>query len=285
VAGSHVIAAGEALEAAKVPEAAHEFEQLAAAMQDLARREQSRKELEKLAQQLRDAGSRIAGNQGGGLQQMAAAGQTGAQSQAQGGKNGQQAQVPQTLNQAPMQPPGLMQNAPQTMMQESQDPVSGQQQQMGLAQSQEGQPQQNTGKPMLIAPIPGKKSDKPPETLIMGKDLPEQKDSQSITLSTPGGPQAGNATAKVDAAPTAPKKAGHDAQVNAAQGAEGQSSSRAVEGGIRQDAATRTAQQTTVDFIKQQEEALDDASLPPARREQVRRYFTELRKRFEASGK
>ena len=35
------------------------------------------------------------------------------------------------------------------------------------------------------------------------------------------------------------------------------------------------------DFVRQEEAALNDSALPPARREQVRRYFNELRKRFE----
>ena len=36
-----------------------------------------------------------------------------------------------------------------------------------------------------------------------------------------------------------------------------------------------------LDAIAAEENALDEAALPAARREQVRRYFTELRKRFE----
>jgi hypothetical protein len=40
-----------------------------------------------------------------------------------------------------------------------------------------------------------------------------------------------------------------------------------------------------VETIHEQEAALDDAALPPSRREQVRRYFQELRKRFEPENK
>ncbi|MDB6117072.1 MAG: hypothetical protein JWO08_853 [Verrucomicrobiaceae bacterium] len=283
IVGSHVIAAGEELDLSKAQEAGLEFEKLAGTMQEMARREQSRKELEKLAQQLRDAGSRIAGNQGGGLQQMAAAGQSGQQGQQQspGGQGRQQTQNAQTMNQAPLQPPGLAQNAPQTLMQEAPQPASGEQQQ-GMAQMRPGQPP-GQGKPMLFAPVPGMKpSDKPPEALILGKDPPKDPEAPSIVLNVPGGQQPGNGTAKLDNAPTAAKKAAGDSQVNAVQGNQGQSSTHSVEGGIRQDGASRSAQQTAVEFIQQQEEALDDAALPPARREQVRRYFTELRKRFEA---
>lgn len=275
VVGSHVIAAGEDLEATKVSDAAREFDDLAAALRDLARREQSRKELEKLAQQLRDAGGRIAGNQGGGLQQMQATGQ-----QTAGGA----ASAP-NVSQAPLQPPGLAQAAPQSMIQAQPQAPGDSGQTTQMAQIQPGQASQDQDKPTLFAPVPGQKPDKPPETIIMGKDGPKDEDGPKITLSMPGSPQAGSGTAKVDAAPTAPQKVARDAQVNAARGNEGTSSSRSVEGGVRDDGATRAARQTAVDFIQQQEAALDDASLPPARRDQVRRYFSELRKRFEDSGK
>ena len=280
VVGSHVIGAGEALEAALTPDAAKEFEQLAAALRAMAQREQSRKELEKLAEQLRDAGNRIAGNQGGGLQKMAGA--NSQQSQAKGGQQAQAApQQQQAMNQQPLQAPGLAQAAPQQLLQEGPQPGAGQQQQMQISQAQPGQTPPPGSRPMLIAPVPGQKNDKPPESLIITKDPPKATDGNTITLNTPGGPQAGNATAKLDAQATAPKKTNRDSQVNAARNNDGQSSSRSVEGGVSQDKAARTAQQTAVDFIKQQEEALDDAALPPARREQVRRYFNELRKRFE----
>ncbi|MDB6137033.1 MAG: hypothetical protein JWO94_105 [Verrucomicrobiaceae bacterium] len=284
--GSHVIAAGEQMEAGGTPEAAREFDQLAAAMRDLARREQSRKELEKLAQQLRDAGSRIAGNQGGGLQKMAAAGQSGPQSaQSQAGQGMQPMQGGQVLSQAPLQPPGLAQNAPSATLRQAPDSAVGQQS-AGVAQMQPGQQVPDHGRPMLIAPVPGMKPpDKPPEMLMLGKDAGKPMDGPSITLNIPGGQEAGNGTAKLDAAATAAKKAAHDSQVNAARGGQGAATSRSVEGGIRQEAEARGARQVAVDFIQQQEAALDEAALPPARREQVRRYFTELRKRFEETGK
>lgn len=289
VVGAHVLGAGGALEASDAPGAARHFDQLAEEMQNLARREQSQKELEKLAQQLRDAGSRITGNQGGGLQQMAGAdaGKNGqGQAQGQGGQQqqGQQGQA-QAMNQAPLQAPGFAQSPPPGMMQEAPEASAGQQQQMSMAQAQPGQEPPPQGKPLLIAPVPGMKMDKPPSPLITGPKAPKDGDGPSITLSVPGGPQAGQGTAKLEAPPTTAQKAGRDSQVNAARGSEGQSSSRAVEGGIRQDAPTLNSRQMAVDFIKQEEAALDDAALPPARREQVRRYFTELRKRFEAQEK
>ena len=281
--GSHVVAAGDAMEQGQTPEAAQEFEQLARAMQDLARREQSRKELEKLAQQLRDAGSRIAGGQGGAMQQMAGAGQSGSQQaqQSQGAQGGQQMLNQQTMSQAPLQQPGLAQ---QPLMQQAPDASMGQPQQM-TAQNQSGRPP-GQGKPMLFAPVPGQQSDKPPSAIITGQNPPkDDPKSPGFAVAVPGGQQAGAGSAKLGTAQTAAQKAKQDSQVNALQGGQGPSTNRSVEGGIRSEAGALGSQQMSIDFIKQQEEALDEAALPPARREQVRRYFTELRKRFEATDK
>jgi hypothetical protein len=60
---------------------------------------------------------------------------------------------------------------------------------------------------------------------------------------------------------------------------------RSVEGGARKEDPTRSATPTTLEAIQAEEAALDEAALPPARREQVRRYFNELRKRFEPAAK
>ena len=70
--------------------------------------------------------------------------------------------------------------------------------------------------------------------------------------------------------------------VRGQQNNEGQSTVRSVEGGARTEQSTRTATQAALESIQAEEAALDEAALPPARREQVRRYFNELRKRFEA---
>jgi len=80
---------------ANVPAAAVEFDKLADKMREQAQREQARKELEKLAQQLRDAGSRIAGQQGGGMQPMQSASEQ-AQAQQAAQMQGQNSQAQQS---------------------------------------------------------------------------------------------------------------------------------------------------------------------------------------------
>ena len=262
---------------------ADEFETLANVMRDKAQREEARKELEKLAQQLRDAGSRIAGQQSGSMQQM-----QGNQQAQQVNQSMQQMQSQQQAGaQQAMQAPGLSQGqAQQTMAQQSAQPGTGQAQQMAVAPNQAGEKKSNQqGKPTLFAPIPGAKPSDQPSTLITGGPPPKDP-SSAAALSMPGsGPKAGAGSAKMEETKTQQQKAGQSATVTAKSGAEGASTTRSIEGGVRQEAANRTSEQMAVETIHEQEAALDDAALPPARREQVRRYFQELRKRFEPENK
>lgn len=295
--GQHVLSAADQMKQNRAAEAGAEFEQIAVKLRDQALREKSREELEKLAQQLRDSGSNINGQKDAGeMQPMTAANgnqnqnsaqQSQSQQQQQSqGQNGQaQASAPQSL-----QPPGLGQMQQSQMPQQQpggqgqQPGQTMQQMQMGQAQPPGQQGQGKNGPPMLLAPDPRKKDqDKPPEFLIIG-DVPNPDATVTMpgmTMAMPGGsdPGAGRAELKADA--TERQESGQTKVVNAQQNQEGQSSVRTVEGGIREEQATRGSTQTAVEFLQAEEEALDDAALPPSRREQVRRYFNELRRRFE----
>ena len=99
--------------------------------------------------------------------------------------------------------------------------------------------------------------------------------------SMPGGSQAGNGTTDIGNSPTQNTQASLQATVNAQRNTEGESTVRTIEGQAHQEKAALSAQATALAAITSEENALDDAALPAARREQVRRYFTELRKRFE----
>ena len=290
--GQHVLKAGEQLQKSQSGEAGAEFQKLAEKMSDLARREQAQKELEKLAQQLRDAGSNISGqNQAGGMQQMAAAEQQS--------KNGESAQASPQVSQSqppsqgqssspPLQPPGVgqMSQAQQQMLQQNPVPGTGQQQQMQMAQMQPGQQgqegKQGEGQPMLMAPIPGQKPGEKPDALVLGPPGENPGNGPMMMLSSPGGKDPGIGKADLNAEATAKQSSSNQAVVAAQQNNDGQSSVRSIEGGARQENATRSASQIATKAIAAEEEALDESALPPARREQVRRYFTELRKRFES---
>lgn len=284
--GSHVLNAGDQMDATKPREAGEEFEKLADKMRELAQREKTREELEKLAQQLRNAGSNITGQSGGSMQQMAGSGEQGQQGQTpqvSQAPSGQQMMNPQSMGSgSQLPPPGLGQQGQGQQSQQMMNPVpgSGQGQQMQLTMGQ-GQKGKQDGKPTLMAPVPGAKPGEKPDALVLGQQGPENPDGPSILLNMPGGNQPGVGTAKLDAEATQKQGAPKQSVVTANSTNEGTSTVRSVEGGARKEQAGRSASQIAVDFIQAEEAALDDVSLPPSRREQVRRYFTELRKRFE----
>ena len=96
-----------------------------------------------------------------------------------------------------------------------------------------------------------------------------------------GGLQAGHGSAPMDKAATPAMEAKQSGLVAAQPGTDGESFVRAVEGGQRQEQATRQTAEQIVDFINVEEEALDEKTLPLSRREHVLRYFEALRERFE----
>jgi hypothetical protein len=97
----------------------------------------------------------------------------------------------------------------------------------------------------------------------------------------PGGSDPGNATTDPGNDPTEKIKATQSGNTNAQRNADGRSTVRSIEGQTHNEQTVRNSQATAIEAIAAEEGALDDAALPPARREQVRRYFTELRKKFE----
>lgn len=277
--GQHLLKADKNMSQSLPQAASREFQALADKMRSLAAREKAREQLEKLAQQLRKSGSDIAGQGSQGMQQLA--GSPGEQGQSGQGNQGQQSSQQQQMQpmqnapqMQPMQSPGLS-NAPQGQGQQG----NGQQMSVMTPVPGSGKPGQNmpppgngqNNKPMLIAPIPGTQPGQPSNIAILG----------NVPGSNPGGLQAGSGTAQMGNTPTQQSKAGTQATVNAQRNADGASSVRAVEGQAHPESASRASQATTIQTITAEENALDDQALPPARREQVRRYFTELRKRFE----
>ncbi len=286
--GQNVLAAGDQMQQGQPAGAGEEFQKLADKMREMGLREQSRKELQQLAQQLRDSGSNIAGQQEGGngtMQQMSQAGESDQQGQNNAPQTGQVQNGQQMLN-----PPGAGQSGQQNQMQQPQGGQGqGQNQQqpmMSMGQGQQGQAgkqgQPGDGQPMLLAPIPGggKLDDKAPTMVVQSEGAPP--DEKGPLLLMPGnGLPPGQGKADLNNAPTEKQKTDNQNVVRAQQGNEGQSTVRSVEGGARTEQSTRSATQTALDAIQAEEAALDEAALPPARREQVRRYFNELRKRFE----
>jgi len=286
--GQNVLAAGDQMQQGKPAGAGEEFQKLADKLRDQALREQSRQELQQLAQQLRDSGSTIAGQQEGAkgaMQQMSQAGQ-GESSPQQGQSNAPQTGQAQNTQQM-LNPPGMGQSGQQNQMQQPQGgPGQGQQQpMMSMGQGQEGagkQGQPSDGQPMLLAPVPGgaKPDGNAPTIILPGDGSPGDPNGPTLTMPGSGLPP-GSGKADLNNTPTTKQSTENQSVVRAQQNSEGQSTVRSVEGGVRNEQSTRTATQTALESIQAEEAALDEAALPPARREQVRRYFNELRKRFE----
>lgn len=294
--GQHVLGAGDQMQKGDLKAAGAEFEKLAEKMRDAALREEAQKQLQQLAEQLRQAGSGITGeNQTGAMQELGQNSQQGPQvqnqqsvpqmSQQQGGPQNQQ-------QQQMLAPPGIGQQQQQNQMQQPQNNQGqGQQQQMMMAQpGQQGQPNQQgqPGPPMLVAPVPGQTPMNPPKdsmVIVPGNAPNDPNKPGFMTQSPSSGDKPGVGKSDLNNAPTTKQETAKSDMVQAQQNAEGPATVRSVEGGARKEDAARSATQTTLEAIQAEEAALDEAALPPARREQVRRYFNELRKRFEPSQK
>ncbi len=280
--GGHVLDAGKDMAQTLPKDAAKEFQSLADQMKALAQRDKAREELEKLAQQLRDSGATIAGQGSEGMQQLA--GNSNGNGQSGGASSSQMQAMANAPQMQSMQMPSFS-NAPQ---------AQGQQGQQNIAQNMPTttlSPDGEKGNGKGQAPMPGKDSDQninsgQPFLFAPVPGMPEgQQAPMAILGSSPNGNVAGqmpgNGTTGLGNKPTQATKAKQSSVVNAASNAEGESAVRSIDGTNHPENAARSAQATALQSITEEENALDESALPSARRDQVRRYFTELRKRFE----
>jgi hypothetical protein len=270
--GKHFETASRRMEADKIIDAAAEFEKLAREFDTKAQRERAKQQMQKLAEQLRKAGSKIAGKNMGGMQKLA------------GNKKNQMnlQKMPLGFQQNQMQKLGKsqamrLQNMPMMQMQPGMKP---------------GKP--GKGKPMAMMPIPGMQP-KPGmgKAMVPGMGMkpgagmgavpvPGMGAGQGMGMAALGGLQAGAGTTALGNDPSKAEAARLNSTVNAKINADGDVSMRAVEGEVRGEAAARAASAERVEFVKVQEEALDEATLPSSRRAHVKRYFDLLREQFEA---
>jgi hypothetical protein len=289
--GKPVLAAAEALADSHADVAAGHLESLAQRLKEMAQREAAQKQLQQIAQQLRDSAREKSDTQGGnegagGMTQMQA--QNSQANQGPMPKMDQAAQANMRQGPANLQPPGLGQSTNNSMQQGTMSNAQpGQQGTMSQTtgarlQKAEGNQQGTQGRPRLVAPIPGKSGDKkPPESVVMMPNQPPPPGSEGVMVPM-AGRDPGRGTADLNSKPTEQQKAGQSSVVNAASGTDGTSMSRAVQGQtVRDEKSTLSTTQEALQQVQQEESALDDLPLPPSRREHIRRYFNELRKRFE----
>ncbi len=298
--GEHVGNAAIKMESKQSKPAARDFGRLADHFRKMAQREAAQKKMQELANQLREAGSKISGSK---LQQMKklTANKGGAKmpkgmKPLQAGKSGaSMAHNPikqQNVSQSQLPIPGI-QNQPLgagQMQKGGASPVPGSKNaQQGKAQGQgksmamgQGKGKgKKSGAPGLMAPVPGQGQGMKAPGAGLGNQQGNGTSSGGAPVASAGGQEVGNGTTGLGSNKTASQKAVRDSTVAAQINADGESSMRSVQGETQQEMAQRERQQAVVDFIKVEEQALDERALPLSRRDHVRKYFTALRKRFE----
>lgn len=304
--GEHVGNADRKMQQKQALPAAGDFTQLANHFRRVEQREAAERKLRELSEKLREAGSQLAGSKMESMENVAQgqnAGQQGAGQQGMQGIQNQNFQIPanqppamaptpgQGQNQAAGQQPGA--NAQMTPGMAA--PVPGQQGaqgqqggQQGMAAAQPGQQgppgqagQQGLGSlGQFSAPIPGMAPGAPaPQGSGLGQ--PAAAGAGAMASGAAGGNQAGTGSTGLGNDPTQATTAANTSKVAAQTTATGESTMRTVQGQAREEQATRSRQEVAADFIKVQEEALDEQALPLSRRAHVLKYFTVLRQRFE----
>ncbi|MCB1228513.1 MAG: hypothetical protein KDK99_22095 [Verrucomicrobiales bacterium] len=297
--GGPVTEAAAAVAEGRASEAEAAMRRLAEGLREVARRERAREQVQRLADQLRAAGGQVAAAEGG-LEQVDSVAEVADSESASGGENNSepassaadegaaqkgaanQAAWSPPPNAAPPNPSGAEGSASA-----GQQGGQGQTGEMRAAAGQSGRanqpPDTDAGDdlPQIFAPIPGQPGDQPPDTLISGGPPPAGAELQRMQMAG-SGLRAGAGTAEMKGDATFAQQASREALVQAQDTGEGQSAKRQVAGGAPQtEQAQRARQQQAREFSAADEAALDELALPPARREAVRRYFNELRRRFE----
>lgn len=270
--GKHVGLASKRMDQKKKDDAAAEFEKLAKEFEQFAQREESQKQMQKLARQLRKAGSKIAGKNMRGMKKM-----DGNQKMNQNNNRNQIGKMPdiEGLDKLGLSKSQMgAQNLPMLPGIENAkikigDPMPG-----GMEMKDAPIPGSLDGKTITLRPGDGKPG-KPPKFAI---PIPGAGGAPGAGV---GGLEAGQGSAAMGGEETKPMESNQGGIVGAQINADGEVRIRAVEGQARTEAATLKRTQVAKEFLKVQEEALDEADLPASRRDHVQRYFNLLRERFE----
>ncbi len=304
--GRHLGTAARLLAARQQVPAAAEFTALASHFQRVDQRQAAQDKLSRLAEQLRESGSQISGSKLESLKQLADAPESRPLPQglqpvetmplAQQLQNVMAPQVPQPGgdDQSAMPIPGSLaeqpeggagnnpaqSDAPQGLL----APIPGQEPAgdapgTGLANGGPG----NNANPeggMLSAPIPG--STPGSGGSMPGAGLGGARNGDGTVPGSGGGNEAGSGTMAMYEQEGDLSAAEKEAQVAAQLNEDGESEMRAVESkGTRTETAQRSRRDIAIDFIDTEEAALDAQTLPLSRRNQVLRYFSEIRRQLE----
>lgn len=306
------------MQSAQTRTAAREFEELSKHFRELADREETIRELEKLAESLREAGGEISGSE---LQKMEQIADAAAVGEVKSGQGLRPVDSNSGGSAGPGELPGLAmpnsreegKSAP-TMAATNPEPKPGEQKVPVPGSSKgenEGGDKNGQGDQAFPAPVPGEESRDGKSGSGLGmSDTARDGEGSGGMLSAPvpgiepgeaspgaglsaaagsssqtgqGGDQAGSGTAElVDEASEAIKASG-DAEVVAQTNQSGDSVVRTIEGQARSEKSERSLQEVVTDFISVEEDALDEQSLPMSRKQHVLRYFSGIRQQFESS--
>ncbi len=305
--GQRISNASQKLTAQQPKPAAVEFEELADHFQSVVQRDDARKKLEKLAAQLRASGSQISGSKLESLKKIAGNPKSLPEGlkpiettpMAQQLQNLMAPQIPQPgqMSSPNIPTPGSLAKSPSGQEGDGnqpggqggqkgvmppvpgQSPVPGSEDQsQGLAQQggKEGAKDGGQGG-MLSAPIPGAD----PEMDTPGAGLGGSAGGASTATPGGGGKDAGSATMEMFEDRSQVTKAEKESRVST-QINEGDSEFRAVATGKPQGEQARLNRKEILrNFINVEAEALDEQPLPLTRRNQVLRYFSEIRRQLE----
>ncbi len=269
--GQHVGAAAEDLQQENPAAAGAEMQALADKFARQQQRENAQAELDKLAEQLRQSGNSLMGQQGEGLQKLAGASGDAAESSPMPDLMplSEMAADASAMDALPMTDLPVQPGTPRGT------PIPG------------AGPPPKDAKPLAVVPGTAPAGGPP---LAVAKPIPGAggaaipipgAGSSSAPSGQPGagGLLAGRGAAELNGKATTPQAAAAQGEVTVAAG-EGESFLQTVQGQPRQEDVQRATRATAADFLKTQENAFDEKNLPPARRQQVKRYFDSLRQRF-----
>lgn len=303
---------------AQTKTAAREFEELSKHFREMAGREETIRELEQLAESLREAGGEISGSELQKMEQIAEAAGSSKSESNQGlrpldsdsGGSAKPGEMPGLAMPNPAEggksAPSLAAAPSDQKSGEKKSPAPGLSNGKNEAGEKDGQGQES-----FSAPVPGEepKDGKSGSGLGMS-DTSREGEGSGGMLSAPvpgtepgdaspgagmsaaagassqsgqGGDQAGSGTAELVDDASEAIKATEDAKVVAQANQSGDSVLRSVEGQARSEKSDRSLQEVITDFIAVEEEALDEQSLPMSRKQHVLRYFSGIRQQFEDS--
>lgn len=162
----------------------------------------------------------------------------------------------------------------------------GQAQAMVTERGDQGEPPPKSDGPKVFAPVPGLDPEQSRQAMLIDAP-PGAQGKVNAEMSGEAGRRVGANSVALAAQDPAEQaaQAALSALVQAQASAQGESFKRQVQGGVKAgESATLTGSaKAAAEAINAQERALDEAVLPSNRREQIRRYFQQLRERLEAA--